>query len=92
MNDSADWPDDMFNSAEIEELQYRFHFVEATAAASASPIKVELTFERAKAEDFLATVQRAPYHPFAAQQILHFVQYIASMVREKLGGADESDR
>lgn len=88
MNDSntPDWPDGVFSSAEIEELAHRFSRVTAKIG---TPINVELNFTRSKALDFIATVRRAPYQPFAAHQLLSFCQYLATVVQEKLGGSDD---
>lgn len=88
MNDTniPDWPDDVFSSAEIEELAHRFGKV---VDKIGMPINVELNFTRNKAYEFIATVRRAPYQPFAAHQLLSFCQYLASVVQDKLGGTDD---
>lgn len=84
---TGEWPDDVFSSAEIEELTFRF---KQALEETDKPIKVELFFTRDKADQFIEATRKATYHPIYAQQVLQFAVYVAGVVKGKLeGGADD---
>ncbi len=84
---TGEWPDDIFSSAEIEELTYRF---QKAVEETDKPIKVELFFTPEKARQFIESTNKATYHPLFAQQVLAFAVYVAGVVKGKLeGGAND---
>lgn len=87
MNIEDEWPDIPFSSAEIEEMQFRF----AKALKAADPtemITLDLSFPKDRAQAFIDTVNKAPYYPMAAAEVLRFCQYLAGVVHYKLHGDD----
>lgn len=76
---TSEWPDDVFTSAEIEEMNYRF-----ADAMKDEPVHLDLFFQLDKAREYIEAVRAAPYHPVAAQHVLAFNQYLAEVVRMKL--------
>lgn len=80
------WYEQVFSSAEIEELLYRGRVVEETVEI---PLKVELYFDHDKAEEFIAaTMTRSSDN---VRELLVFCRYLAEVVRWKLEEAHDGD-
>lgn len=83
---SGDWYEELFSSAEIEELK---HVAKKVLAEVGEPVELTLTFTRVLAREFIETVRQAPINAAAHHQILGFVQYLAMGVAYKLGEAED---
>lgn len=77
-----DWFEDVFSSAEIEELTWRGQRV---LANTSQPIKVELYFDHKKAEEFIEANRRRSAG--AIRDLLGFCYYLSQVVEAKLEDA-----
>lgn len=85
-DENDDWYEQVFSSAEIEELTYRARIVEETIEV---PIKIELYFDEDKAREFIAATRTRSSDN--VRELLMFCRYLAEVVRWKMEEAHDGD-
>lgn len=85
-DENDDWYEQVLSSAEIEELTYRARVVEETIEV---PIKIELYFDKDKAEEFIAATRTRSSDN--VRELLMFCRYLAEVVRWKMEEAHDGD-
>lgn len=76
-----EWFEEVFSSAEIEELNY---YSAKAIEEIGEPIKVDLTFTVEKAKDFVETAYRSQFDAGAAFKLASFCRYLAGGVQAKI--------
>lgn len=83
------WFEQVFSSAEIEELLHGWNDPDLYRA---DYIKVELLFPRDKAEDFVHAVFSRPQSPLIRRDLLAFASQVGAIVRAKLLQEEQRER